>query len=53
MNTSPLYSNLLKSYQGNCQFQVKVQNATSAIYPIKSGMPQESVLGSTLYVLLH
>ena len=52
----PYYS-ILKSYLTNRQFIVKCLDATSATFPIESGIPQGSVLGtpycspSTLFFL--
>ena len=44
----PYYS-ILKSYLTNRQFIVKCLGATSATFPIESGIPQGSVLGPLLF----
>ena len=44
----PYYS-ILKSYLTNRQFIVKCLDATSATFPIESGIPQGSVLGLLLF----
>ena len=45
------FSLLLKSYITDRQFRVKVENATTSLKKINTGVPQGSVLGPVLYLL--
>jgi hypothetical protein len=47
----PPYFHLLKCYLSDRQFQVRVGNEKSELQLIKTGVPQGSVFGPTLYVL--
>ena len=42
---------ILKSYLMNRFYQIKINETLTIIFPIKAGVPQESVLGLTLYLL--
>jgi hypothetical protein len=45
------YFRLLQSYLLNRTYSVKIENSLSTSHPIKSGVPQGSVLGPFLYTL--
>lgn len=47
----PSFHKLLESYLSHRQFRTRVNDETSALYPINSGVPQGSVLGPFLYLL--
>ena len=47
----PTFFQLLKSYLSNRQFRTRLIGKASALFPIKSGVPQGSVLGQMLYLL--
>jgi hypothetical protein len=49
----PPYFYLLKSYLSDRQFKVRVGNEKSELQLIKAGVPQDNVLGPTLYVFIH
>lgn len=45
------YFNILNLYLTDRCFEVKFNNVVPKLYPIKSGIPQGSVLGPVLYLL--
>jgi len=45
------YLNILKSYLSDRYFSVSLNNKTSSLLPMLSGVPQGSILGSFLYTL--
>ena len=47
----PTFFPILKSYLSDRQSRTRVKDKVSALFPIKSGVPQESVLGPLLYIL--
>jgi hypothetical protein len=47
----PSFFPLLESYLRNRQFRTRVKGEVSPLFPIKSGVPQGSILGPTLYLL--
>jgi hypothetical protein len=47
-----IYFNLLKSYLNEGQFETKFNGETSCRFHIHSGVPQGSILGPPLYVLV-
>lgn len=47
----PAFFPLLKSYISDRQFRTRVKGEVSTLFPINSGVPQGSVLGSLLYLL--
>lgn len=48
----PTFFKLLESYLNNRQFRVRIQGDVSVMLPINSDVPQGSVLGPLLYILL-
>ena len=47
----PTFFPILKSYLSDRQSRTRVKGEVSALFPIKSGIPQGSVLGPLLYIL--
>jgi hypothetical protein len=47
----PAFFPLLKSYLSNRYFRTRVKGEVSALFPIKSAVPQGSVLRTLLYLL--